>query len=110
PSGWWQAADRREASEGAVASPSVVVVEPWDKRGGSFVVGGEDVPVCPFGLQGSVEPFDFAVLPGAVRPDEHMGDRMGLEQRRKVEAAGVAPVVVGHHGADVWDAGSVELL
>ena len=35
------------AFECAVASVSVVVLEPWGKRGGSFGVGGVDVAVAP---------------------------------------------------------------
>jgi hypothetical protein len=45
---------------------TVVVLEPWLQSLGSFVVGGEDLPVGPFGLEGPVESFDLAVLRTAV--------------------------------------------
>src|SRR3982751_814249 len=70
PSGWCQAADRREAAECAVAASSVVVLDPRGKGGGALVVAGEDLAVGPFGGQRAVEPFDLAVLPRAVRLDE----------------------------------------
>ena len=53
-----------------MASFSVVVLDPGCKRCGSVGVGEELLPVGPFGLQGAVEAFDLAVLPGAVRLDE----------------------------------------
>src|SRR3954465_1521403 len=70
PSGWCQAADRREPAEGAVAASRVVVLDPGGKGGGALVVAGEDLAVGPLGDQGAVEPFDLAVLPGTVRLDE----------------------------------------
>jgi len=57
-----------------VAAASVVAVEPGCKRGGAFVVAGEDVPIGPFGLEGSVEALYLAVLPRAVGPDQEMRD------------------------------------
>lgn len=53
-----------------MASLSVVEVQPVVKCGGALVVAGVDLVVGPFGLQGAVEAFDFAVLPGAVRFDQ----------------------------------------
>lgn len=49
---------------------SVVVLEPWRKCGVPVVAAGEDLPVGPFGLQGAVEAFGFAVGPRAVGLDE----------------------------------------
>ena len=54
PSRWWQSADRRESSECAVASLSVVVIEPGGKCVGAGLVAGEDLPVGPFGGEGAV--------------------------------------------------------
>src|SRR3954462_4988544 len=70
PSGWCQAADRGVSSECAVAASSVVVLAPGSKGRGALIVVGEGLSVGPFGGQGAVEPFDPAVLPGAVRLDE----------------------------------------
>ena len=53
-----------------MAAFSVVVLEPGRKGGCSLLVAGEDLPVGPLGLQGAVEAFDLAVLPGAVGLDE----------------------------------------
>ena len=60
-----------------MASLSVVVLEPGRKSGSSLVVAGEDLPVGPFGLHGSVESLDLAVLPRAVRLD---GDVLGADR------------------------------
>jgi hypothetical protein len=59
-----------------VASSSVVELEPGVKGSGAVIVGGEDLPVGPLGLEGAVEALDLAVLPGTVRPDEPLGDAM----------------------------------
>jgi hypothetical protein len=64
------------ACEGVVSPLVVVVLEPWLQGLGARVVGGEDLPVGPFGLEGSVESFDFAVVPGAVGSN---GDVFGSE-------------------------------
>ena len=69
------------SSECAVASFSVVVLEPGCKGGGAFVVAGEDLPVGPLGGQGAVEALDLAVLPGAVGLDELL---RGAELRRRL--------------------------
>jgi hypothetical protein len=53
-----------------VSASSVVELQPAGKRGGTVGVAEVDLPVSPFGLQCAVEPFDLAVLPGAVRLDE----------------------------------------
>jgi hypothetical protein len=92
------------ASEGVVAPLVVVVLEPWLQGLGACVVGGEDLPVGPFGLEGLVESFDFAVLPGAVGSD---GDVFGSElcdDGGNGMALGVAVVVVGHDLVDIGDA------
>ena len=44
-----------------MASVIVVVVEPWCKRGGAFVVGREHLSIGPFGGEGAVEAFYLAV-------------------------------------------------
>lgn len=49
---------------------SVVVLEPGRKCGLAVGAAGEELPVGPFGLQGPVEAFGFAVGPGAVGLDE----------------------------------------
>ena len=46
---------------------TVVEFEPRLQGLRSFVVGGEDLPASPFGLQGPVELLDLPVLPGIVR-------------------------------------------
>jgi hypothetical protein len=52
-------------------------------------------------LKGSVEAFDLAVLPGAVRPDALVGgSELGDDVADSV-GLGVAPVVVGHHAFDL---------
>jgi hypothetical protein len=63
-----------------VSTSIVVELQPGVECFGTVGVAGEDLPVGPFGLQGSVEPLDLAVLPGAVRLDEALlgaqsGDR-----------------------------------
>jgi hypothetical protein len=100
PSGWCQSADGRVASEGAVASVIVVVVEPGCKGVGPVVVAGEHARVGPLDLEGPVEAFDFAVLPGAVRSDEFVFDVVSGEQGGEGVGAGVAPVIVGHDRGD----------
>jgi hypothetical protein len=87
-----------------VATVVVVVLEPWSEGCGPVVVAREDVPVGPFGLQCSVEPFDLAVLPWAVRLDEHVLRGELGQGSGEVVAAGVVPGVVGHHRLDVIDA------
>jgi hypothetical protein len=57
-------------ADGAVASPVVVVVDEVWQGCGSLIVAGEDLPVGPLVGEGSVEAFDLAVLPRAVRSDE----------------------------------------
>lgn len=44
PSRWCHSGDRRAASEGCVASPGVVVLEPWCKRCRPVGVGEEEPP------------------------------------------------------------------
>lgn len=55
-----------------MASSSAVVLEPEHKGCGAVGVGCEDLSIDPLGLQGSIEPFNLAVLPGAVRADEYV--------------------------------------
>ena len=52
----------------------ILVVEPWCQGLGALVVACEYPPVGPFGLEGPVEAFDLAVLPGAVRFDQDVVD------------------------------------
>ena len=80
-----------------MAASSVVVLEPGCERVGALVVGLKDAAVSPLGLQRAVEALDFAVLPGAVRPDEDVSDRLAGEEFLERVAAGVVPGVVGHH-------------
>src|SRR3954454_6710115 len=95
PSGWCQATDRGQPAECAVAASSVVVLDPGGKGGGALVVAGEDLAVGPLGDQGAVEPFDLAVLPGAVRLDELLpGPELGAHAGQGVP---VGEGVVGHH-------------
>src|SRR5512139_1058881 len=95
------------ASQGAVATFSVVVLKPWRKSGGALLVGGEDLAVGPLGGQGAVEPFDLAVLPGAVGLDELLPDAVpGAQLPQRVP---VGPGVVGHQSLDVGDAVSGEV-
>ena len=62
-------------------SPSVVVVvEPWRKSSGAFVVVDEHLAVGPLVCEGAVEAFNFAVLPWAVRTDELVLDLMQVEE------------------------------
>src|SRR5699024_4347080 len=87
-----------------VTSLSVVSLEPGGKGGGSVGVGQEDLAVCPLDLQGAVEAFYFAVLPGAVRLDELVlradrGDRVS-----HVVGPAVGEVVVGDYPLDLGDA------
>ena len=53
-----------------MASSSVVVLEPGRKGVSAGLVGGEGLPVGPFGGENPVEALDLAVLPGAVRIDK----------------------------------------
>ena len=87
-----------------MASLVVVVVEPWCQGCAALVVADEHLTVCPFGLQGPVEAFHFAVLPGTVRFDRDVFGSELFEHVPEVVAAGVAPVVVGHHFFDPIDA------
>jgi hypothetical protein len=87
-----------------VDSFSVVVLEPGRKCCLAVGAAGEDLPVCPFGLQGPVEAFGFAVGPGAVGFDETLD---GSEVRNGfTERAGVAvgESVVGDDAFDPVDA------
>ena len=73
---------------------SVVGVEPWGKRVGAVGVGGEGLPVGPFDLQGAVESLDFAVLPGAMGPDELVCDAPLVQECANVAGEPVGEVVV----------------
>ena len=81
----------------------VVVVDPWLQGQGALVVAGEHLPVGPFGLEGPVEAFHFAVLAWAVGSD---ADVVGVEAGKdgaELVALGIGPVVVGHHLLDAGD-------
>jgi hypothetical protein len=54
-------------------------------------VGGEELPVGPFGCQGVGEALCFVVLPGAVRADEVVAGTEGGEGGGEVVADAVAP-------------------
>ena len=78
-----------------MASSSVVVLEPGGKGVASGLVAGKGLPKGPVGLEGAVAAFDIAVLPGAVRSDEHLPSfQIGDDgsERGAVSAGGV----VGH--------------
>lgn len=79
---------------------SVGVLEPGCRGVGALLVAGEHLPVGPFGWEGPVESFDLAVQPGAVGPDQDVGDPGCVEELGEVAASGVAPVVVGHDRLD----------
>src|SRR5690606_18899368 len=71
-------------------------------------VAGEHLPVGPLGLQGPVESFDLAVLPGAVWLDEHLP---GIQGRDHIaQAVLVGPGVVGHDPLDPGDAVGGEVV
>ena len=58
------------------------------------------MPVGPLCLQGAVEAFDFAVLPGAVRSDELVLRSDGSDELGESGGVLVAPVVVGRYPFD----------
>ena len=70
-----------------MGSVVVVVVEPVGEGLGSGFFVGPGLPVGPFGFEGLVVAFHFAVLLG--------------EEGFELEAVGVARVVVGHYFLDV---------
>ena len=83
---------------------SVVVLKPGRKGVSSGLVGGEDLPVGPFGGEGAVEAFDFAVGPGAVRFDEPL---LSSDRGDRVLEIGRVPIserVVGEDSFDPRDA------
>src|SRR5690349_1480878 len=82
----------------------VVVVQPWGKGLLAGSVAGEDLPVGPFGLQCAVEPFCFAVGPGAVGSDEDLFGAQGGDDGLEVVGVPVGECVVGHDGMDGVDA------
>ena len=86
----------------------VVVIEPGLERFGAFGVGGVDALVGPFSLEGPVEPFDFAVLPGAVGPDGGVVGSDCGEGSSEGAAFRIGPVVVGHDRLDPVDADRCE--
>lgn len=81
----------------------VVVDEVW-QSGCALVVAGEDLAVGPFGGEGAVESFDFAVLPWAVWSDEFVFDVAFSEELAESGAVAVAPGVVGDESFDAGDA------
>jgi 3-beta hydroxysteroid dehydrogenase/isomerase family len=106
-SGWLQSAGWREAAECAVTALSVVFLEPRCKGGRALGVGGEHLAVGPFGLQGAVEALYLAVLPRAVRFDEHLtGTEISADVADRVP---VGPGVVGHDAFDAGDAVRAEV-
>lgn len=85
-----------------MASFSVVELEPGCKGRGSLRVAGVALPVGPLGRQGPIQPFDFAVLPGAVGPDELLPDSVFGAHR--AERVAVRPGVVRQELLDAGDA------
>ena len=77
-----------------MATLSVVVLEPRCKCGCAVVVGVEAVAVGPFGLQGAVEPFDLAVLPGAVDFDEDLVETEFFMHEKEIGLPILSAVVV----------------
>ena len=86
----------------------VVVVKPVEGLVSGLVVG-PGLEVGPFGFEGLVVSFYFAVLLGMIGFDRDMTDAVLGEQGSERSAAGVAPVVVGHDLRDVGDAQLVEV-
>jgi hypothetical protein len=85
-----------------VTSLSVVVLEPGRKGFSTFGVGGEGLLVGPFGLQGAVESLDLAVLPRAVRFDEHLASpELCADVADRIP---VSPRIVGHDPLDAANA------
>ena len=90
-----------------MTSSSVVVLEPRCKGRCAVSIAGEDLAVGPFGLQGPVEAFDLAVLPWAVRLDEHL---TCIELGAYVaDRPAVGPSVVGHDALNAGDPVGVEV-
>ncbi len=88
----------------------VVVVEPVAEGLVSGLVVGPGLGVGPFGFEGLVVSFHFAVLLGMIRFDRDMTDAVLGEQGSERSAAGVAAVVIGHDLRDVGDAQLVEVV
>lgn len=89
-------------AECAVASSSVVVLEPRCKCCGAIRVRGVRTAVCPFGGESAIESFDFAVLPGTMRLDELLHNLVFGTHR--AERVSICPRVVGHQSFDPIDA------
>ena len=87
-----------------MAAFSVVGLDPGCKSGGAFIVTGEDLAVGPFGGQGAVEAFDFAVLPRAVRLDESLFRAEVFARVFHGLRVAVGERVVGHDAFDAGDA------
>src|SRR5690242_1284896 len=90
------------ACQGAVASSSVVVLEPGGKGGGALGVGGVDASVGPLAGKGAVQALHLPVLPRAVRLDEYLFNAEVGADLAKGPAVG--PGVVGHDPLDPGDA------
>jgi len=102
------AAERRSASERAVWSAPVVVVEPvWQGRR-PLAVGAVDEPVGPFAGHRLVEALDLAVGARPVGLRRQMADVRAGEQLANGAAARVGPGIVGHQPADGDAVGGIE--
>ena len=87
-----------------MVTPSAEVLKPGRKDYVALDIGCDDLPVRPLGLQGAVEPFDLAVLPGAVRADEDVPSTSRSDDLANVVSVLVGEVVVGRHPFDPMDA------
>ncbi len=77
----------------------IVLVDPVVEGFGSLAVCGPGGGVGPFGGEGPLEPFDFAVGLGTVRPDADMVDVDCFEGVTE-DSGGVSGSVVGHDRLD----------
>ena len=85
-------------------APGVVVLQPFWQDLGALVVCEKWALVRPFDLQGAIEALDFAVLPGAMRADQHLARAQALERELEIVRAPIAKRVVAHHPPDAGDA------
>lgn len=89
-------ADGWFASEAAVGPVVVVEVWPLLQRVCPGLVGGEGLPVGPAFLEGAVEAFGFAVVPGVAGFYQDMFSAQSGEGALEVAGDPVGEGVVGH--------------